>query len=436
MSSATAARSTAAAAVEAAWASDNPTYQPQMTAALPPLPPAEPPYQVDFNDRQARCYNFCVASLIVAVSPVMLPCILMGCCLRPQRATIDDAAIRYNDEPPVQLQNVSRVALWRNVCCGCVEAPLVKAVLRDGRVLDGGATDTRVELTSRSAWATSTWAMPLPGSVTLDRLEDGDTHMPVTLAFDELAAAAHLTEVRHQRCVIDDRSIRLREVSVLHCFGHVAELWIPLDRVSDVVVSAPCCAGVVAAAPDVRNVIFTVEGVTGPENNKAFTAILAVRSAAAVKELIEERKRALQERISLISTAAEGHDDDDAAATAIGGPPKAKISGKDDGTRRSQHSRYSSCSSDVSSFEIARFAEDEAVLHAVGWLVDAGAASAAGRGVREWQTSHGLGDGGSVHGTLETQQRNLPAWRLLVLVDENLYEAAGELVWALSLVDL
>ncbi|KAI9309938.1 hypothetical protein DFJ73DRAFT_805021 [Zopfochytrium polystomum] len=330
MSSATAARSTAAAAVEAAWASDNPTYQPQMTAALPPLPPAEPPYQVDFNDRQARCYNFCVASLIVAVSPVMLPCILMGCCLRPQRATIDDAAIRYNDEPPVQLQNsVSLLAPRR---AREVREEIMrrwgKAVLRDGRVLDGGATDTRVELTSRSAWATSTWAMPLPGSVTLDRLEDGGTHMPVTLAFDELAAAAHLTEVRHQRCVIDDRSIRLREVSFLHCFGHVGELWIPLDRVSDVVVSAPCCAGVVAAAPDVRNVIFTVEGVTGPENNKAFTAILAVRSAAAVKELIEERKRALQERISLISTAAEGHDDDDAATTAIGGPPKCTKDGE------------------------------------------------------------------------------------------------------------
>ncbi|KAI9355611.1 hypothetical protein DFJ73DRAFT_824383 [Zopfochytrium polystomum] len=128
-------------------------------------------------------------------------------------------------------------------------------------------------------------------------------------------------EVRHQRCVIDDRAIRLREINVLHCFGGVNELWIPLDSVSEVQVSALWGAAAVVAAPDVRNVYFTVEGVTGPENHKAFTVIVAVRGAAAVKELIEERKRTLQERISLISTDAEGHGED-AATTAIKGPPK------------------------------------------------------------------------------------------------------------------
>ncbi|KAI9311447.1 hypothetical protein DFJ73DRAFT_886740 [Zopfochytrium polystomum] len=134
-------------------------------------------------------------------------------------------------------------------------------------------------------------------------------------------------EVRHQRCVIDDRAIRLREVKALHCFGGVDELWIPLDRVSGVHVHALWRAAAVASAPDVRNVYLTVEGVTDHENRKAYMVILAVRGAAAVKELIEERKRALQERISLISTDAEGHDDD-AATTAVEGPPKCAKDGE------------------------------------------------------------------------------------------------------------
>ncbi|KAI9319557.1 hypothetical protein DFJ73DRAFT_786256 [Zopfochytrium polystomum] len=354
---------------ETAWASDRPTYQPQMTAApLPPPPappPAEPAYKVDFNDRQAQCYKCCLYSVIIA-STLWIPCIpFAACCLGgPQRATIDDDAVRYNDAPPVRLRNVTRVALSRNVCCGCVEAPAVtvsatgedesvsmeaprraryvrdeivrrweKAVLRDGRGSDGGSADARVELTSWSAWATSTWAKPPPDSVTLDGRgpapSDTDTTTPVVLSFDERAAIAHLTckasliavlslicipilpclpclaasQARHQRCVIDDRAIRVRQVPPLCCIGCVSESWMPLDKVAAVQVTAPWGATVVSASPDVRNVYVRVEG------GEAFTSMVAVRGAAAVKDLIEVRKMALKERIWLISRDAVGLDD-------------------------------------------------------------------------------------------------------------------------------
>ncbi|KAI9326276.1 hypothetical protein DFJ73DRAFT_766909 [Zopfochytrium polystomum] len=265
----------------------------------------------------------------------MLHFLLKGYFPRPQRAIFDDAAIRYSDAPTMQLPNVNRVAMSRQVCCWCIGEPMLfvsdtrrdkpvsleaprrpwEVVLRDVGGSDSGVGVGDASTQFGDAQQARGWRRCNAGSYLLRRPRRGRTLDVRGVPDGELfclipcpPSLPFLTarESRHQRCVINDWAISMREVTLSGCFRLLNEL--SLDRVAAVLVPTPWGAAVVWAAPYLRNVVFTVQGVKGPEGAKAFTSMLTVKDAVAVKEPIEVRKRALMERISQILTEAIGLD--------------------------------------------------------------------------------------------------------------------------------